>query len=140
MLHPFYDEIAAQERDLESVFQDSQPDFMKLNRPKESEAHKTYREKIFKNGVQQVRGRVQRQYKQINVVEDYEIEWPKAENEVSGRSLQKLCAEKRFSGDNAEDFFWSKWSNYFLMKPNGGAVLLPVPSASEMQTPTFKAM
>ena len=140
MLHPFYNEMWLQEYELDSVFQTTQPDFMKLNRPKESDAHKKYREQIFKNTARPLLGRVTRQYKQINVVEDYEIEWPKAENEVSGRSLQKLCAEKRFSGDTAEDFFWSKWSTFFLMKPNGGAVLLPVPSATDTQTPTFKAM
>lgn len=140
MLHPFYNDMKRQEDELDAVFGDVQPDFMKLNRPKESDAHKKYREAIFKNTVKPMLGRVTRQYQQINVVEDFEIEWPKSENEVKERSLQKLCMTKMFSGDTLEDFFWSKWANYFLLRPNGGAVLLPVPTPTETQTPTFKAM
>lgn len=74
MLHPFYGDILAQVKEIDEVFAKAQPPFMDLNRPKESKAHKDYRKAIFKNTVKPFLGRVTRQYEQIRVVEDYEVE------------------------------------------------------------------
>lgn len=141
MLHPFYGDILAQVKEIDEVFAKAQPPFMDLNRPKESKAHKDYRKAIFKNTVKPFLGRVTRQYEQIRVVEDYEVEWPLSDSEIlSGRNLRQLCESKRFSGDNVQDWFWSKWANAYLKDPNSAAVLLPPAQQSENQLRTFTAM
>ncbi len=141
MLHPFYGEIAAQVKEIDEIFEKSQPPFMDLSRPKESKAHKDYRKAIFKNTVKPFLGRVTRQYEQIRVVEDYEVEWPLSDSEVpSGRNLRQLCESKLFSGDNVQDFFWSKWANAYLKDPNAAAVLLPPAQQSENELRSFRAM
>lgn len=141
MLHPFYADIVAQVKEIDEIFGKTQPPFMDLNRPKESKAHKDYRKAIFKNTINPFLGRVTRQYEQIRVVEDYEVEWPLADSEVSsGRNLRQLCESKAFSGDNVQDFFWSKWANAYLKDPNAAAVLLPPAVQSENELRTFRAM
>ena len=141
MLHPFYADIVAQVKEIDEIFGKTQPPFMDLNRPKESKAHKDYRKAIFKNTVKPFLGRVTRQYEQIRVVEDYEVEWPLADSETpTGRNLRQLCESKAFSGDNVQDFFWSKWANSYLKDPNGAAVLLPPAVQSESELVKFRAM
>ena len=140
MLHPFYADIVAQVKEIDEIFGKTQPPFMDLNRPKESK-DKDYRKAIFKNTINPFLGRVTRQYEQIRVVEDYEVEWPLSDSETpTGRNLRQLCESKAFSGDNVQDFFWSKWANSYLKDPNGAAVLLPPAVQSENELRTFRAM
>lgn len=139
MLHPLRGDIAKRVKEIETVFSDEYPAFMKLNRPKESDAHKNYRKDIFKNTVLPLATRVANQYAQINVVEDYEVEWPMIEDQAK-ESLKSLCESKLFGGEELEDFFWSKWAYNILYDPNAIAVIMPIPTRSEMEPQTFKAM
>lgn len=141
MLHPFLEQIIAQEKELEELFAKEQPAFMQVNRPNESDLHKKYRKDIFKNVVKPFVGRVARQYELISTAEDYEVEFPKVDGELNSEiNLRKLVESKIFAGETLETFFWSKWRNFFLMKPNGVAILMPEPPSTELERPKLKAM
>lgn len=137
MLHPLRADIVKQVNEIKEVFSDDYPSFMNINRPKESDAHKKYRKDIFKNSVASLAERVSNQYAQINIVEDYELEWSMGEDESP---FEQLCESKLFSGKSLEDFFWQKWAHNILVDPNAVAVIMPIPTQSETETQTFKAM
>lgn len=127
-LHCFYQESIDHAKLVDSVFSDTCPDFLKVERPKEKEkpSHTKFRAAIYKAITKPFRRRLIRTISAIRNADDFTIEFPAVDASIRFEdTLNYYTTEKFGAWKSLEQWFWEQGIQHFIDDPGTCAVLLP---------------
>lgn len=128
LLHRFYKK-SIEHRDLiNSVFSDSFPAFLQVDRPKERDkkSHAKFREAIYKAITKPFRRRLIRTLSAIRNADDFKVEFPDVDASIRYEDTLSYYTNENFGAwKSLEQWFWEQGIQYFIDDPNACAVLLP---------------
>jgi hypothetical protein len=128
LLHRFYKKSVDHRKLIDSVFGDSFPDFLKVDRPKEREkkSHSKFREAIYKAITKPFRRRLLRTLSAIRNADDFTVDFPDVDAGVQFVDTLNYYTNENFGAwKSLEQWFWEQGIQLFIDDPNACAVLLP---------------
>lgn len=128
LLHRFYKKSVDHRKLIDSVFSDSFPDFLKVDRPKEREkkSHSKFREAIYKAITKPFRRRLIRTLSAIRNADDFKVQFPDVDAGIKYKDTLNYYTNENFGAwKSLDQWFWEQGIQYFIDDPNACAVLLP---------------
>lgn len=127
-LHEFYSDAKKHKKAIEEVFGDKYPKYLNVNRPREREEHKKYREEVFNqqgNPFRGLRARVVDSLDYIRQADDFDVQFPTTEvnDELS---LKAYTSSSSFSPEGGAINWWFKeFTPVYVNDPNAVFLVLP---------------
>ncbi|UHG93278.1 hypothetical protein [Spirosoma oryzicola] len=127
--HSFYQASIDHKNRLKAAFRKKMPDYLNINRPKEREEYKKYREAIYRNTMRSFRTRIVEALDYIRQADDFEVVYPKQQEQTASvrDSLEGLLSDSKFTKDgDLTNWFFSKVRKKYVDDPNAVIVMLPM--------------
>lgn len=114
--HAFYKEAIDIAKEIADTFSDKYPDFLELDRPKETKAVKEYRKKVYRNPVKGDLSRIVGKFSKIEQSEGFSINFKTPEN---GSNPLEAYTKQNFNGYNSLlHWTFSSVINTYVADPN----------------------
>lgn len=97
-----------------------------LARPNEEPIMKHYRQRVYKNPVKKVFGKVLNTLQKIEKAEEYSVSFPDAPPIVGENTLEKYLTEDYPGTDSFFAWFWQQYLKHNLIDPNGVIAVFPI--------------